>query len=305
MFRCIEYISRFEPTLSYSGENAFKRCPRLYYLAYIVSLQTRWPFLSDALKIGKIVDEALTQGSSITTSHNDTDTNTNSIWYTKVQAILTAFHQLFPDVLDGYEGQKEWWWQDDGFPQVHGFIDLSASDHFVELKCTSRPEYYSNPYSIHDQVGTYFLSNSNYEYGIIWAIRTPALRQTGNFKDECFEDYKDRCIRDILKRPAYYFSGYNKETNSFGVKFYRSEFDLDALRDRYKWIVKLIKECAKANYWYQNRTQCLYPFKCDYLNICETGGISEDIYTFRHSGNGGSLANRTGNAGEQPVTHKA
>jgi hypothetical protein len=301
LFRCIEYIARFEPTLSYSGVNHFLRCPRQYYLSNIKGLQLQEQYQSYALKIGKYVDAVLTVSPIIEIP----EVYKNELWVAKAQAMLAAFNNLFPELLTGYTGQKEFYWQEYDYPHVNGFIDLEATEHFVELKCTSRPEFYTNPFWIHDQIGTYFLSNPNYDYGVVWAIRVPQLKQSGNFRDESLGDYKDRCVSDMLRRPAHYFPGYNKDSKLFGVKFYRSEFDLNALRKRYKWIARQIRECAQSDYWYQNRTQCLYPFKCDYLNICETGGISEDIYRYRHSGNGGSLANRAGNAGEQPVTHKA
>jgi hypothetical protein len=277
MFRCSEYISRFEPTLSYSGVKHFLRCQRQYYLSNIKGLQLNEQYQSDALKIGRYVDAALTAEPDIAIQEK----YKNELWVVKAQAILTASNNLFPEVLSGYIGQREFYWQEDGYPQVHGFIDLAAHNHFVELKCASRPEFYTNPYWIQDQMGTYFLSNPNYEYGIVWAIRVPQLKQSGNFRDESLEDYKDRCVRDMLKRPAYYFPGYSKEAKSFGVKFYRSEFDLDSLKQRYKWVAKQIRECVQSDYCYQNRTQCLYPYKCDYLNICETGGICEDLYTYR------------------------
>jgi hypothetical protein len=277
LFRCIEYIVRFEPILSHSGVNHFLRCPRQYYLSNIKGLQLIEQNHSDALKIGRYVDAALTVEPDIAIQEK----YKNELWVVKAQAILTVFNNLFPVVLSGYTGQREFYWQEDGYPQVHGFVDLTTRNHFIELKCASRPEYYTNPYWVHDQMGTYFLSNPNYGYGVVWAIRVPQLKQSGNFRDESLEDYKDRCVRDMLKRPAYYFPGYSKETKSFGVMFYRSEFDMDAIKKRYKWIAGQIRKCVQADYWYQNRTQCLYPFKCDYLNICETGGISEDLYTYR------------------------
>jgi len=278
MFRCIEYISRFEPIMSYSSVNHFLRCPRQYYLSNIKGLQLNEQYQSDALKIGKYVDGALT----VTPDIEIPEKYKNELWVVKAQAILTVFNNLFPEVLSRYTGQGEFYWQEDGYPQVHGFVDLATRNHFIELKCASRPEFYTNSYWIHDQMGTYFLSNPNYDYGVVWAIRVPQLKQSGNFRDESLEDYKDRCARDMLKRPAYYFPGYSKKTKSFGVKFYRSEFDMDAIEKRYKWIAGQIRKCVQADYWYQNRTQCLYPFKCDYLNICETGGISEDLYTYRY-----------------------
>lgn len=274
MFRCIEYIKRFEPTMSYSSVNHFMRCPRLYYLADIKGVQLGEQFQSDALQIGKWVDRYITQ-----------DTNQHelepSLWYMKALAIRDAFNKIIKLDRNKFKEQNEFHWQEDGCPQVHGFIDLSAQNHFIELKCTSKPAYYINPYWIYDQLGTYFLSNPNFEFGIMWVIRVPQLKQIGNFRDESLEDYRDRCIRDMIKRPSYYFTGYDKDKKSFGFKFYRSEFDLNALRDRYKWLAKQIRECVQTDYFYQNKTQCLFPFQCDMFRICEIGGINDDIYNFR------------------------
>ncbi len=62
MFHCTEYIARFEPVLSYSGVNHFIRCPRLYYLSDIKGVQLKEQYQSDALRIGKYVDNAITGG---------------------------------------------------------------------------------------------------------------------------------------------------------------------------------------------------------------------------------------------------
>ena len=212
MFRCTEYISRFEPTLSYSAVNHFMRCPQQYYLSNIKGLQLGEEYHSDALKIGTHVDSALTVSPEIGVAEKDR----NKIWAAKVQAILTAFNNLFPDVLVCYTGQKEFYWHEDRYPQVHGFIDLSEADHFIELKCTSRPEFYTNLYWIHDQMGTYFLSNPNYEYGIIWVVRVPQLKQIGNFRDESLRGlYRIGVSRDMLETSGLLFhSGYNKDTES-------------------------------------------------------------------------------------------
>jgi hypothetical protein len=247
-------------------------------LAQIKGIQLKEQYKSDALKIGTYVDNIIT---SQPLHVNEGDSN--SLWYQKATAMVKSFKQLFGLEFRDYEGQHPFLWQDDGYPKIKGFIDLLAQDnsHFIDIKCTTKPEYYTNPYWIHDQLGTYLLSNPKYGYGIIWAIRTPALKQTGNFKDESLEDYKDRCVRDMVKRASFYFTGYKKETQSFGVKFYRSEFDLGGLKTRYKWVGQQIQDCVEEDYWYQNRTQCINPWQCDMLNICNSGGISDDIYEKR------------------------
>ncbi len=62
MFRCVEFIARFEPRLSYSGVNNFMKCPRQYYLSNIKGIQMKEENQIDALKIGKFVDQEITGG---------------------------------------------------------------------------------------------------------------------------------------------------------------------------------------------------------------------------------------------------
>lgn len=274
IFRCEEYIKHNEPTLSYSGVNSFMLCPRKYYLGYIKGIRVKEKFKSDASKISSYVDRVLTQG--VISGEEE-----GEIWFAKAQAIINAYGQIIKSFPGNIQGQKEFRWQEDGCPQIHGFIDFDGPVFFLELKCTTRPDYYTNEYWIHDQLGTYFLSNPKYEYGIVLAIRVPKLERKGEYKDESIGDYKDRCFRVMCNTPVHYFKGYNKKKGIFGVKFHRSEFDLDGLRDRYKWISKQIQDCAKNDYWYQNRVSCMSPFKCDFLDVCNSGGISEDIYEYR------------------------
>lgn len=275
-FRCIEYIHRFEPILSYSGTNSFTKCPRSYYYSNIIGLRKKEIFKTDALKIGVTVDSALGNNLNVELPAPTCE------WEAKSQAIILM---LKSDTLTGVRdivstgnSQLKFMLQEDGVPKVKGYIDFGMQDCFYELKCSSRPDYYTNKFWIHDQMGTYFLSNPNYQYGVLWCIRVPGLKRTGNFKDESFEDYRDRCVRDMTARPTYYFVGYKKDKKLFGIKFYRLEFDLEGLKAKYKWISKQIKQCVDADYWYQDRTQCISPWECDYMRICDTGGISEDMY---------------------------
>jgi len=254
------------------------KCPRLYYWSNIRGLQIRKDLASDALRIGSAVDSHLTCGKNII------DINSlNSLWEAKASAIITVFETLFKIDREVCQGQVRFIWQEgDGCPQVKGYIDIQANDEtsFIEIKTTTRPDFYTNTYWIHDQLGTYFLSNDKFRHCDMWAIRVPMLKQTGNFRDESFDQYKERCVRDMLKRPSWYFCGYNKETKTFGLRFYRDEFDLEGLKRRYRWLSHQIKGCVEADYWYQDRTQCISPWQCDYLRVCDTGGVSEDIYEY-------------------------
>lgn len=277
IFRCSEYIKHNEPTLSYSGVNAFMQCPWKYYLGYIKGIRIKEQFKSDAVKIGSYVDTIIT----LNGIRDKALEKEESLWLMKAFAIVRAYGEIIKPFPSSIQGQKEFYIREDGYPTIHGFTDLHAPKGFFELKCTTRPDYYTNKYWIHDQMGTYFLSNPNYETGILLAIRTPQLKQTGTFKDETLDEYRERCYKDMCARPSFYFVGYNKDNKTFGVKFYRTEFDLDGLRERYKWIGNQIQLCAKKDYWYQNKTSCMSPFICDYLNVCDSGGVNEDTYEYR------------------------
>ena len=278
LFRCVEFVARFVPRLSHSAIQKFMRCPLMYYYSNIIGLQVRSELHSDALRIGKRADELITGNDS------SPECNPDSLWFVKSEAIFNAFIKLMTGFnVDNYTGQYEFLWQEDKHPSIKGFIDLHANDntHFIELKVGKNPNYYTNLFWQRSQLGTYFLSNPSYQYGIMWAIRVPDLKSTGQYKGESLTQYKDRCVADMLKRPTWYFPGYNKDTNTFGIKFYRTEINLDAIKKRFQMIAWQIQKCAKEGFWYANETQCLFPFECDYKRVCETGVISESIYEYR------------------------
>ena len=276
------------------------RCPKSYYFSNILGLQVKRDFCSDPLRIGTAVDNYITNGRSRrnipTLGEPDGNDNVESMWEAKVDAICEAFSSLIGvEQIDySYSGQREFHYQEDGYPQIHGFIDLEANDksHFIELKVGKNPAFYTNPFWMRSQLGTYFLSNPEYKYGIVWAIKVPQLKRTGQYKDESLEDYKDRCVRVMISSPAEYFPGYDKDTNTFGVKFYRTAFDikedenqyemsLEGLKKRYQMVAWQIQKCAEREYWYPNGNACLHPFECNYKRVCESGKIGMEIYEYR------------------------
>lgn len=286
-FRCSEYLKHKEPTLSFSAVNTFMRCPKMYYFSNILGLQVKSDFCSDPLMIGSVVDQSITSPPGIPLPLPET------LWQAKACAIMEVFDELKFNI-NGYSGQREFHYQEDGYPQIHGFIDLHANDntHFIELKVGKNPNFYLNPFWMRSQLGTYFLSNPDYKYGIVWAIKVPQLKRTGQYKDESLEDYKDRCVRVMLAHPTDYFPGYDKDTNTFGVKFYRTAFDIDenenqyemgleGLKKRYRAMAWRIQKCAEEGYWDPDQTACLHPFECNYKRVCETGKIAMEIYEYR------------------------
>lgn len=290
-FRCSEYLKHKEPTLSFSAVNTFMRCPKMYYFSNILGLQVKSEFCSDPIKIGNAIDGYITKG----IVPNNGSTEFEYLWEARAFAIYEAFNQLGLDHLrPNYYGQTEFHYQEDGYPRIHGFIDLEAVDksHFIELKVGKNPKFYTNPFFMRSQLGTYFLSNSKYKKGIVWAIKVPQLMRARQYRDESLSDHKDRCVRVMLSHPGDYFPGYDADTNTFGVAFYRTAYDikedvnqyemsLDGLKNRYRMISWQIQKCAKEEYWYPNGSACLHPFECNYKRVCETGKIGMEIYEYR------------------------
>lgn len=274
-FRCVEYMINNEPIISYSAMRNFLRCEKLYYYTNILGLERVEK--SDALKIGKYVDSVLSQ------KKIDIIGEENTLWLQKARAIIEGMNTLGITkhiVNTNFESQKEFTIQQDGVPQIHGFIDFSHTSNkfFLELKTTSKPDTYQDKFLIEDQIGTYFLSNLDYQFCVMLIIRTPELVYNEN--KENLQKYYNRCFDDITKRPRHYFIGYNYETNRFGVKFYRQEIDTDELVKRYKWTVREIQQCAKKDYFPLRKGSCFFPIKCDFYKACSVG-ISEDRYKKR------------------------
>ncbi len=264
-FRCVKKV----PTLSHSGLNNFMTCPMLYKLSNIDGWQLKWDGLSDALKIGSWVDAKLT-GQKDKSTKNDK----KSLWMMKAQAMLRGINKLDPIDMDKYDLQSGFVINIGEF-KTRGFLDFKAKNnsHFIDLKCSSKPPFYLNKYWIHDQMGTYFLSDNKLQYVEMYVMRTPGLRIS-----EELGEYRQRCYDDMCNRTKFYINR---------VKFYRKEFDLIGLEKRYRWIGSQIQQCVDSNYWYQNRTQCLGKWKCDMMGICEGEGVSKTLYEKREVVNNG------------------
>lgn len=260
-FRCVEKV----PVLSYSGMNNFMKCPRLYKLSNIDGWQLKWERLSDALKIGSWVDSKLT-GSKCRSHESDKD----SLWSMKAQAMLRGIRKLTGLNVDNFDCQVKMVVNLGEF-KIQGYIDFVNKNlpFFMDLKCSTRVQYYSNKYWIEDQMGTYFMSNNKLEYMYMFIAKTPELRLS---RLESLEDYRQRCYDDMENRTDFYFHR---------IKFFRKEFDIEGLKRRYNWLVSQIKNCIEVDYWYQDKTQCIGKWKCDMMGICESGGISNRLYEKR------------------------
>jgi hypothetical protein len=198
----------------------------------------------------------------------------------KIYSLIKAFIKIGMKIdLDGFiECQHEFDYID-GDVVVTGFIDRAYDDHFVESKLSTRPDFYFTIHNITSQVSTYFLSNSNYEYSTIEAVRVPSLRSGyGKYSDEDSESYMHRIYQDIISRPSHYFLGFNRKEKIYGKRFWRNEFPLEHIREDYRLLTKDIRRAIEDNSFYQNFMACHVPAPCAYLPICMTGVMSDLVY---------------------------
>jgi hypothetical protein len=164
---------------------------------------------------------------------------------------------------------------------IKGFYDRKYPTFFEEDKLSSRPDHYLDTYFIHSQCGTYFLADPSLEYCTMKVVRVPDLKSTGKNKDEDDEAYYRRCYEDVISRPSHYFIGYDRAKHTYGRKFYRSEFNLDEIRNRYEIAAIEIQQARDwqregLDGYYRDDKACQQIWgPCDLLPICRTGGLSE------------------------------
>ena len=103
----------------------------------------------------------------------------------------------------------------------------------------------------------------------------PALKPK---TDETAEAYEVRLYGDIISRPAFYFIGWDRKTRTYGVKFWRSEFDLDEIFRTYIYVLEEIKTTIRRGSWYPNNLACHVPAPCPFLPIKKSGVVSPEIY---------------------------
>jgi hypothetical protein len=209
----------------------------------------------------------------------------------KVSASFKAFKDLIEPNIDRFIGTEVSFTYELDNIIVTGFYDRLYENYFVENKYTSQPDAYETKFKITSQVGTYFLVNPALEYVIMELTVPPGQRPLTSGKsrplDESPEEYNERIRHDIMKSPSKYFIGYDRTTKSYGVKFYRTEFEsaglLDELKDRYNEIGLEIKQRMENDSWYKEETGCMmYNSTCEYYDICSTDGyMNEERYELR------------------------
>jgi hypothetical protein len=202
-YRCVADVTRIIP-LSHSSVGTFLTCHYLYYLQKILGIETRPPFLSNAIKAGALWDSVKQKhlGVAINLQSVIDEYEIDPYIVAKVRALYHAYKELEITVDEGYELQakidmtydiilspssfipsininkeKINLWADrqdqdaDGrkwiFPMsIAGFYDRKYPDYFCEDKLSGRPSYYLDPFYLQSQNATYFMADPKLEYCI-------------------------------------------------------------------------------------------------------------------------------------------
>lgn len=294
-YRCV--ADNLPIPLSHSSIGDWLTCHRLYWLKAVRGISLRDASVSNPIKMGQLWDTCL-QGLSATVEIPGLIERYEipGREVSKVKALWNAFKEfnLVPvgeydaqavvdmsfDITDGESDNNTC-----NKVYVKGFYDRKYATHFEEDKLSSRPDHYLDPYFIHSQCGTYFLADPSLEYCTMKVVRVPDLKSTGKNKDEDDEAYYQRCYEDVISRPSHYFIGYDRVKHTYGRKFYRSEFNLDEIQQRYNIVGREIKWATDLYHkgedvWYRNDRVCgqiLPGIPCEMLPICRTGGLSDQF----------------------------
>lgn len=301
-YRCLAHKGQIP--LSHSSVQNFLTCHHLYYLSAIRGIQVRDAAKSSPLKMGTLWDAVLQKHLGgidretgkpfdIPAIINRYEIDARDV--AKVRGIYRAYKTLEIQVDPGFELQskidlkidfgKNW-----GIAEalveilVTGFYDRKYPTYFVENKFSSRPDNYLDPWFIQSQVGTYFLADPSLEFCIMEIVRTPDLKSTGKNKEEDPETYCERVCQDAISRPSHYFIGWDPKTRRYGKKFFRAEFQLDEIRDRFIHVFLEYHEARLFNGFYKNDRVCsnvLPGIKCDMLPVCRYNTMSETMYQIR------------------------
>ena len=290
-YRCLADVQRCIP-LSYSSVQDYLTCHHLYYLKAIRGIQTHDHSKSPALKCGVLWDAVLSK-------HLDgLNRNTGKPYdipeiikqyeidprdVAKIRGLYRAYKLLEIETEPEYTLQSKIFTQINDI-SITGYYDRKYLNHFAENKMSGSPDWYLDPYFIQSQIGTYFLADPKLEYCIMEIVRNPGLKSTKNNKDEDPEVYGERVYQDAISRPSHYFIGYDSKTHRYGKKYFRSEFDLVEIGDRFMHVYREIYQAQRADGWYKNDRVCnniLPGIQCDMLALCRHNNFNESVYKIR------------------------
>ncbi len=285
-FRCREKLKTILPSMSYSSRTDFISCRMKYYYRKIMGVSVRDHKLSDPLKAGRIWDEFIelkyNKASGVKDKIADLFNHyqASDILKAKLTALIRAFLSLNIKVdTDGLKSCQHPFDFTINNMIVRGYIDRAYNDYIVETKLSGRPDFYKKYNNICNQVATYFYSNKDYESCIMEVTRLPQHKYGKSKKgEETIHGYQERIFQDIISRPTFYFQNFKRKDRTFGLKFWRSEFDMDEIKRVNHILSGEIRNCIDNDLWYPNKMACHNPGNCFYLPICENNVISESIF---------------------------
>jgi hypothetical protein len=252
-----------------------------YFYNHIIGVTRKPHKTSEPIKLGRIWDQFIEDVHNGKPSKNNVMESLESLDVNqdnrqKLIALCRAYIEFVtPDKAGLLSCQYEFNYLINNRLVVNGKLDRAYDNYIVETKLSSKPDFYTKLHNIHSQISTYFIANPDFEYCIMEVTRLPQHRIK---PDESMETFQDRIYGDILSRPSNYFLKYNRKSKTFGVKFWRSEFDLDETKRTDSILSMDIRRCIDNDDWYKNFLSCHNPGDCEYLPICETGNISEMLF---------------------------
>jgi len=201
----------------------------------------------------------------------------------KLPTALIAMEAFFSAYIDlGYpemKGETEYRFeiQEPDYPHITGYLDMLTYETHIghEFKYTGSPGWY-DLFTVKEQLGMYFLGVPGLSRISLRLLVRPQLKMA---KNEGEEGYRERICNDMKSRPTFYIRDRS---------FWRNEFDEDVLLERLKIISgEIVRYC-------QGGIESFYPSippvcfqveerQCEFLNICNSGTISEGLYQKKES----------------------
>lgn len=284
-FRCEEAMKVRLPAISYSGASAFIACRRRWYHQQVEGLEVRPEHLPEPIKLGRawdayqhyLYDPSFDHLAAIQSLHLSPEQAA------KLHALMRAHRDLEVHInKDTLLGCQYKIYTPVGTTNIVGYVDRAYDAYIVETKCSARPEFYAQKENVTFQLGTYFMANEAWESATVEIVRVPALQTgKGRYSEESPEQFEGRIYSDIIGRPAHYFIGWDRKTRTFGVKYWRTEFDLDEIFATFVQVLEEIKRAAHSGAYYRNHLACHVPAPCPYLPIKRTGVVSPEIFVKR------------------------
>ena len=275
MWRCIEWVVRYNPILRSSCIATYNQCLRKYFHIYIQGYQ--------------LIEENFKASCGTIFHAFASGMHTGDEKHTKKGRDL--FEKLANQNKDGYKSQELLKikpsvnaYHYHGFHRVGGqseveklipydkyqlcsTVDLIKDNKIADWKYTGSPDYYTM-FTTENQAGLYLMSYPNAESITYFLIRVPDAKLASN---ETESEFQDRIERDMCNRKDHYF---------IQKTFHRAEYDFDQIMQELTYTAdEIVRNLNKPlYYWRQNRSGCWQFNKwCDFYTCCESRVMPQDL----------------------------